>query len=120
MAKKSSAKSTEITLHASPIVSLEQVRIVQQYARISELKAEVKRLEAVARPAALMFAARGIMILDGIEGVVTMAERNGSRRLDVARVRELLGDKLDACYSVGDPTVEVEFLARVSPVKSCR
>jgi len=41
------------------IVSLEQAKIVRQYARIADLKRELKALEGEARPAALALAEPG-------------------------------------------------------------
>jgi len=95
------------------IVSLEQAKIVRLYARIADLKRELKTLEGEARPAALALAERGIMVIEGLEGIVAVTTVAGARRLDHGRVaRELSPDVYAACHVAGDPYQTVEFKSR--------
>jgi hypothetical protein len=91
------------------------VQVVHQYARLTELKAEVKRLEAVARPAALKFAAQGLAVLEGPDGVVTIKPKKGANRFNMEKAREVLGNMLDHFYETGEPTNDVVFTPRTRP-----
>ena len=85
--------------------------LVSKYAKIRELKEQLKVLEKPAKKEAdELYKDYGISAVTGPEGIVAISEVAGSKRLDPKKVRELLNeDEVESCTVTGSPTIRAVF-----------
>jgi hypothetical protein len=107
-----SPDSIRVAAPAGGIISLDEVRIVDWYARKDALEKELAPLAKKARAAALLKAQSGTLVLHGTSGVVTMRRKAGGTRLNADKLRAALGSIVDSFLETGMPTWEIVFTAR--------
>jgi hypothetical protein len=91
-----------------------QSDVVRMMAFASQLKADADAAMEEAKAMASAWRAQsGMDVAVGAEGVVTFAERAGSRTLDRAKLAKVLSpEQMAACERVGKSSVVVAFKAK--------
>ena len=114
MARKAGNMAQAIVVAApTNVISLEQAQLVRDYAELTALTKRAKTLEAKCRPVAKRLAGEGLRVIEGLEGVLVITDKQGANRLRAELVEAIIGpEQLEACKRRDAGYQEIAFKPR--------